>query len=271
MKSNFVGTYRIYLLYSGMLFPNYPGLGCYIGYTGSSIEQRVKEHLSEAKYSKEKGKKLNWLRRRCKELINYFILEGNIKTLQEAYEREKYHIAKFKTTSIGNYLKNGDDGGNSHITSTSVIENRLNKVKGNKWNVGRKVSELTRQRQRLSNRHIKHSKDVIEKMISKRKENYHIKEKQGIYRKTIERTLTEKQVIEIFRLFTKEYKSRAFISKQFNYSEGMLSGVLHNKNTYKDYKIKNNLIPYREMSIKEYNKIQKEIAIQYQKQFEQKP
>lgn len=82
--------------------------GCvrYLGVTSKFPEQRLAEHLYEAKSTKKKTHRLNWLRGLDQppmiEVIEW-VLPG------DRVEREKYWISLFK--DYGHKLVNGTDGG----------------------------------------------------------------------------------------------------------------------------------------------------------------
>lgn len=93
--------------------------GRYVGVTGQEPEERLKEHLAEAKLSKDNTHKLNWLRSLVQPPV-VEVLEHCFPWNRE--EREKYWIALFR--DYGHKLVNGTDGGDGfspgHETSVEV-------------------------------------------------------------------------------------------------------------------------------------------------------
>lgn len=128
-----------------------------------------------------------------------------------------------------------------------------------------KHSEETKRKMSKSSKRISHSKEIITKFITTRRKHYEENKEKGIFHKMPNRKFTEGEVIEIFRLFTEEYKSRSKIAKMYNCVSGTIANVLYSEVAYLDFKVKNKLSPVRKMKVKEYNKLSK---IAYQKQFE---
>lgn len=100
-------NYKIY----GLSSSGSPELILYIGYTRTSLQERGYSHNNPCKKYKGNPKKQEWI----KDLKNkgfklvYTLLEENILTLDEAYEKEIHYIKMFK--SFGAKLFNIHPGG----------------------------------------------------------------------------------------------------------------------------------------------------------------
>lgn len=100
-------NYKIY----GLSSSEFPELILYIGYTRTSLQERGYSHNNPCKKYKGNPKKQEWikdLKNRGFKLV-YILLEENILTLEEAYEKEIHYIKMFK--SFGAKLFNIHPGG----------------------------------------------------------------------------------------------------------------------------------------------------------------
>lgn len=85
----------------------------YIGLTKRNLSVRLKSHIYKAKNTTRLNKAQSWIISRINSGYDIIIekIESNIKSLDEANEREKYWIKYYK--DVGYDLKNGTEGGDS--------------------------------------------------------------------------------------------------------------------------------------------------------------
>jgi hypothetical protein len=121
----------------------------YIG-KSNTPRQRTIDHISEARVSKDKYKKLQWIRSLLKEG-----LKPTLEILDEVCENqwkfwEQHYISLYK--SWGFNLCNHDNGGLGNSRMTLEMRNKISaKLKGNiPWNKGRKRTADERAAQSLT-------------------------------------------------------------------------------------------------------------------------
>jgi hypothetical protein len=85
----------------------------YIGLTKRELSIRLNAHISKAFRRKKLNRAQSWIKSRIKigKNIQIVKIESDIKTIEEANEREKYWIKHYKNT--GNDLLNSTEGGDS--------------------------------------------------------------------------------------------------------------------------------------------------------------
>lgn len=140
----------------------------YIGFTYTTLENRLKEHIKHSKNLKKHSHKIHWFRSLMS--ANLTPMLELIETLEgcreDAYEREQYWISHFRST--GSMLVNSTDGGPGiqgfqHSESTKsllsekskeawknkseeekkkISESTTKRMIGNQYSLGRKDTEL---------------------------------------------------------------------------------------------------------------------------------
>ena len=158
----------------------------YVGQTSNFIK-RKSSHIRTALKGTNNSHLYNWLSSLFRSSINpEFIIfeECNIKDLDDL---EVFYIDYFKM--IGCNLTNSCVGGNSRRgfkmreSSKKIVSEKL---KGNSWNKGKKLSKETKDKMSISQLGRKHTKTSIEKMRLVKIKNKPIiqREKGGLYIKT---------------------------------------------------------------------------------------
>jgi len=223
-----VGSTNISFIY-GLSSTNNPELIRYIG-KSNNPNKRLMAHLTASKTKKTYRDK--W--------INSEIEKGNkihIKVLlckpeSEIYNWEKEIIKLYK--SFGAKLVNGNEGGLGGGNPTIEVREKIRQSKiGNKWNVGKKMSEEVKK---------KLSEIKLGKSIHTDKSKQKLREtnlNRGYRPMLNQRNLTEAQILEIWDLKVKG-NSQCEISKLLNIPIMFLKSLWQN-NTYKDIKEKHNL------------------------------
>ena len=204
-----------------------PELIRYVGYSFDP-NKRLVEHLKEAKYIK-KYRRHNW--------VNSVLENGHTIVMNCAACAPEYRIGEKETEIVlfyktcGADLVNGNNGGiGGRSPSKEVREKcRISKL-GNTWNIGRKYSKERNDKISKSKKGIKKSKEAVEKMAAS---------KRGVPHKN--RTLSENQVIEMFKLYN-EGAPKDYIAKTTKVTESNVVNVLWGKKFYADIKSKNNLV-----------------------------
>lgn len=285
--------YTIYYLYDNRFEHDVLKHRCYIGFTSTTVETRIKRHFTEAKNSKKFNKRLNWLRTVCVENINFLILENNLSTIEEACSKEVYYISLAKQFGLSEYLRNGDDGGlgsTKNYTEETIEKIRQSKL-GNNWNVGKKHSEenIEKRRQKMLGK--KHKPEHIAKLAEARLKN---KIAGKIAFKFKNRKFSEEGVVDIFEMWNSDHTCKQ-IAEKYNCSKNTITNVLVSKKAYLDIKAKYCLVkkskPHlglknpsckekyeeilrkgvegrRKRALLEFNRIQKNIGIRYEKMWD---
>jgi hypothetical protein len=105
----------------------------YVGMTSNSLQNRLNEHIRYT--SKQKSKNGFWLKKYGYD-VEVVLIEDDIQTKKEAYDKEKMYIKLFK--SFGAILTNGTEGGEGGRQTDEV--RKIISQKG----IGRIVSKETR-------------------------------------------------------------------------------------------------------------------------------
>lgn len=249
-------NYKIYILYDKRLPVTNSGLHLYIGYTSLTLEQRLKSHITESKYSKSNTYKLNWIRQIGSENVGILLKEDKIPTLYEVIEREIFYIKQSKGCAYsGNYkILNGDDGGFGNTKNYS--EEVLSKIR---------IALL-------GNNHYTKGIENTKKVNNYLKEHPNCNLSRNQILRILNKKLTisncrkygEDILINIFTLWNKEFYTTPQISKELNIPRNSVQSILHDSSYYKDIKDKNKLSAHKRGNhggikdperIKEYMKI----------------
>lgn len=139
----------------------------YIGKTKLSLNSRLKLHLK----AKDKGYRSNWVKSLLKESLIPVIEELEETDLENWRECERYWIAQFKVWGfrLTNLAKGGEGNDYFKLNCKKSIENiRKTKElhKGNKYNLGRKMTQHTKDMLKLGrqNRTEEQTKKINEKL-----------------------------------------------------------------------------------------------------------
>jgi len=107
--------YIIYKLYSKSDLTQTP---VYIGYTGTSLNLRLKRHINKAKsqYGKLNWPVINWINKVIINKDQVLIAPiDHAETIEEVKRKEIYYIAKYKSEGLN--LKNSTNGGDGQLGS----------------------------------------------------------------------------------------------------------------------------------------------------------
>jgi len=96
----------------------------YVGRTSESLKTRLSKHKTNAIYGKRKNHRVNWILKHINN-IEIIIIEGDIKTIEESYEKEIFYIKTFREKYN---LVNATDGGDGGIPGYKHTEEAKKKI-----------------------------------------------------------------------------------------------------------------------------------------------
>jgi len=166
----------------------------YIGYTSTSLEERLRHHIKDCKY--KKSRKVNWIKKLISENITPTInLLCIYKTLDEAKFNEIKLIFEYRLS--GYDLVNGTDGGEGGYGYKFTKEQILAQIKRQ---TGRKLPPCSEERKKNISNANKGRKMTEEQKIKMRKpkSKEHV-EKISIYHKGKKLSESTKQLMSIAR------------------------------------------------------------------------
>lgn len=152
----------------GLVSSASPDIVRYIGFSVNP-EQRLSRHIYLS--TKEKSKKNSWIQGELKKGNTIELQILMVVQREKAFEAEINMIKLFK--SAGARLTNLTDGGQGSLNvSAETRAKKSEKMKGNKWNVGRQPSVKNRIALALGFKNMVRSKDSIERGKKARRETY---------------------------------------------------------------------------------------------------
>ena len=230
-------NYKTYFLYDKRKSLDEYGITLYIGYTKLTLEKRLKAHLSNAKYSKTRTHKINWINSIGLENVGIILKEDNIASIEKALEKEVLLIKQGKRCALcsGYNIVNGDNGGfgNTKDYQEEVLSKIRIALLGNN-NPTRGIENTKKVNQfKKDNPGTVLTRDQIIRLLNKK------------VRVCPTRKYQEETILKIFSLWNISYYTTLLISTELNIPRNSIQSILHDSKYYQDIKEKYKLVAHK--------------------------